>query len=111
MLNSFDLFHRRVQRRGHGLMHQRGLVALDEDGRPSVSAEQLLQFLAGDAREEGRVGNLVAVEMQNRQHRAVRGRIEKLVGMPRRGQRSGLRLAIADDAGDDEIGIIEHRPE
>ena len=31
--------------------------------------------------------------------------------MPRRGQRSGLRLAVADDAGDDEIGIVEHRAE
>src|SRR5450759_2042073 len=31
--------------------------------------------------------------------------------MPRRGQRSGFRLAIADDAGDNEIGIVEHRPE
>src|SRR5208282_580755 len=30
--------------------------------------------------------------------------------MPSRGQRSGFRLAIADDADDDEIGIVEHRP-
>ena len=59
----------------------------------------------------GRVGNFVPVEMQDRQHRAIGGRIEELIGMPRRGQRSGLRLAIADDASDDEIGIVEHRPE
>ena len=111
LLDLFDLLHRRVERRGHGLMHQLGLVTLDEVGRPPVTAEQLLQFLAGDACEDGRVGNLVAVEMQDRQHRAVGGRIEKLVGMPRRGQRSGFRLAVADDAGDDEIGIVEHRPE
>src|ERR1700693_1830985 len=49
--------------------------------------------------------------MQDRQHRAVGGRVEKLVGMPRRGQRAGFRLAIADDAGDEETGIIEDRPE
>ena len=111
LLDFFDLLHRRVERRGHGLMHQLGLVTLDEVGRPPVAAEQLFQFLAGDAGQDGRVGNLVAVEMQDRQHRAVGGRIEKLVGMPRRGQRSGFRLAVADDAGDDEIGIVEHRPE
>ena len=86
-------------------------MTLDEVGRPPVAAEQLFQFLVLDAGQDGRVGNLVAVEMQDRQHRAVGGRIEKLVGMPRRGQRSGFRLAIADDAGDDEIGIVEHRPE
>jgi hypothetical protein len=49
--------------------------------------------------------------MQDRQHHAVGGRIEELVGVPGRGQRAGFRLAIADDAGDDEIGIVEHRPE
>src|SRR4030042_927658 len=31
--------------------------------------------------------------------------------MPRRGQRPGFRLAVADDAGDYEIGIIEDRTE
>src|ERR1700730_3188169 len=49
--------------------------------------------------------------MQDWQHRAIGRRIEKLVGMPRAGQGSGFRLAIADDAGDDEIGIVEHRAE
>ena len=29
--------------------------------------------------------------------------------MPARRQRSGLRLAVADDAGDDQIGIVEGR--
>ena len=88
-----------------------GLVPFDEVGRPAVAAQQLLQFLVRDAGQDGRVGDLVAVEVQDRQHRAVGGRIEKLVGMPGRGQRPGLRLAVADDAGDDQIGIVEHRPE
>ena len=29
--------------------------------------------------------------------------------MPGRRQRPGLRFAVADDAGDDQIGIVEHR--
>src|ERR1700690_1536043 len=91
-------------------MHQHGIVTLDEVGSPPISAEQLFQFLASDASEEGRVGNLVAVEIKDWKHRAVSGRIEKFVGMPRRGQRSGFRLAIADDTGDEKIGIIEHCP-
>ena len=93
------------------LMHHLRLVALDEVRRPAVAAEQLLQFLMLDAGQDGRVADLVAVEVQDRQHRAVGDRIEKLVGMPGRGQRSGFRLAVADDAGDDQIGIVEHRPE
>src|SRR5664280_2298782 len=30
--------------------------------------------------------------------------------MPRRGKWSGFRLAIADDASDDQAGIVEHGP-
>ena len=91
-------------------MHRAGLVTLYEIGRPPVAAEQLFQFLAGDAGEDSRVGNLVAVEMQDRQHRAVGYRIEEFVRMPCGGQRACLRLAVAHDTGDDEIGIVEHRP-
>ena len=29
--------------------------------------------------------------------------------MPARGQRAGLGLAVADDAGDDQVGVVEHR--
>ena len=82
-------------------MHQLGLVTLDEMRRPAVAAKQLLQFLALDAGQDCRIGDLVAVEVQDRQHRAIGGGIEKLVGMPRRRQRPGFRLAVADDAGDD----------
>ena len=45
--------------------------------------------------------------MQDRQHRAVARRVEKLVGVPRGGQRSGLSLTVADHASHDEIGIVE----
>ncbi len=111
MLERPDPLHRGIQRGCHRLMHQRRLVALDEDRRPAIAAQQLLKFLARDARKHGRVGNLVAVQMQDRQYRAVRGRIEKLVRVPRGGQWSGFRLAVADHAGDDQIGIVEHRAE
>jgi hypothetical protein len=110
LLDFLDLLDRRIERRGHRLVHQIGLVTLDEVGRPAIAAEQLFQFLAGDAGEHSRVGNLVAVEMQDRQHRAVGYGIEELVRMPGGGQRTRFRLAIADDAGDDEIGIVEYRP-
>ena len=49
--------------------------------------------------------------MKDGQHGTVGRRIEKLVGMPRGGERPGLRFAVADDAGDDEVGIVEDGPE
>ena len=65
----------------------------------------------GDACEDGRVGDLVAVEVQDRQHHAVGDRVEELVGMPCGGQRAGLGFAVADDAGDDQVRIVERGPE
>ena len=50
------------------------------------------------------------VEMQDRQHRAVARGVRELVGMPARRQRAGLCLAVTDDAGDDEVGVVERRP-
>ena len=35
--------------------------------------------------------------------------IEKLVRVPARGERAGLRFAVADDGGHDEVGIVERR--
>ena len=62
-----------------------------------------------DAGEHGRVGDLVAVEVQDRQHRAVGLRVEEFVRVPAGRRRAGLRLAVADDAGDDQVGIVERR--
>ena len=75
----------------------------------AVTADQVGQFLAADAGEHRRIGDLEAVEMKDRKNRTVTRRIEKLVGVPARGQRARFRLAVADDAGDDQIRIVECR--
>ena len=64
-----------------------------------------------DAREDGGIGDLVAVEMKDGQHGAVADGIEKFVGMPGGGERTGLGFAIAHHDGDDEVGIVEGRAE
>ena len=102
-----DLADRLLQRRGHLLVHHRRIAALDEVRRVAVADEQRLQLLVADAREDRRVGDLVAVEVQDRQHRAVAHRVEELVRVPRRRERPGLGLAVADDAGDDQVGVVE----
>src|ERR1700733_4932209 len=65
LLDLPDLFDGLVERCGHSLVHQTGLVALDEVGRPTATAQELLQFLVADSCEHRRIGNLVAVQMQN----------------------------------------------
>ena len=100
-----------LQGRGHLLMHQGGVVALDEVRRVSVAGKQALQLVGRNARENRGVGDLVAVQMQDRQHGAVANRVEKLVGMPRGRHRSGFRFAVANHHRRDQIGIVEHRAE
>ena len=90
-------------------MHGLGIGALDEVRRIAVSLEQAAQLVMGDAREHGRVGDLVAVQVEDRQHRTVEHRIEELVRVPARRERAGLRLAVADHARDEQIGVVKRR--
>ena len=107
--NPLDLRHRGVEHAGQLLVDIRRVVALDEVGRIAHALEELPQFLLGDAGEEARVGDLVAVEVKDRQHAAVAGRVQELVAVPARRERPGLGLAVADDAGDDQVLVVEGR--
>src|SRR5579872_5000980 len=82
-------------------------MSFDEVRRPTTSTEELLQFLVLHARQDSRIADLVAVEVQDRQHRAVGDGIEKLVRVPCGCQRPGFRFAISYDAGNDQRGIVE----
>ena len=88
-------------------MDRLGFVPFDEVRLVAHALEELLQLLLGNAGQEAGVGDLVAVEVQDRQHAAVAGRVEKLVAVPAGGQRPGFRLAVADDAGDDQVRVVE----
>ena len=106
-LNSANPFEGPVDRSGHELVHLLGLVPFDEVRVPAAAAEKLLQFLTLDARKDRGVAYLVAVEVQDRQNGAIGHRVEKLVGLPRGGQRPRLGLTVADDARDDQARIVE----
>src|SRR5450759_1350147 len=91
-------------------MHRRRVVALDEVGRPAAAPKELLQFVVLDAGENGRVADLVPVELQDRQYGAVRDRVEELVRLPCGRERAGFRFAVAYDAGDHQVGVVECGP-
>ena len=70
-LNICDDF---VQRGGHELVHLVRVVPFHEIGRVTVAAKEVIQLLMADAGEHGWIGDLVAVEMQDRQNRRRRSR-------------------------------------
>ena len=95
---------------GSELLMDLGRVAsFDEQRRVAHALEELAQLLLGNARQEAGIGDLVSVEVEDRQHGAVAGRIEELVAVPAGRQRPGLRLSIADHAGDHEVRVVEGR--
>ena len=104
-----DLGDDRVERGGELLVHDLGVVALDDVDVVPVPGEQRLELLMRYPGRDRRVGDLVPVEVQDRQHRPVGHRVEELVGVPGARQRPGLRLAVADHAGHDQVRVVERR--
>ncbi len=96
---------------GHLRVHEGGVVAFDDVGLPAVAAEEASSSSGGDAGEDGGVGDLVAVEVEDGEDGAVADGIEEFVGVPGGGERAGLGFAVADDDGDDEVGVVEGRAE
>ena len=64
-------------------------------GMISHTAEELVTFSVGNARKNGWIGNLITVQVKNRQHNAIGKRIHELVRLPAGCKRPGLRLAVA----------------
>ena len=88
-------------------MHQFRLIPRDDVRRVPIAPKELLQLGVADACEHCRVGDLVAVEVEDRQHRPIARRVEELVSVPAGSQRPSLSLAVTHDASDDEIGVVE----
>ena len=52
-------------------MHQLGIVAVHDIGRPTVTFEKIFELLRRNSSEHRGIGDLVAVEMQDRQDSAI----------------------------------------
>ena len=107
LLNAGNFGNGGVERGRHQAMHLRRVVALNEIRRIPVAAQQGIEFIVRNACQHRRTGDLVAVQVQDGQHRAVMYRIEKFVRVPAGGQRAGFRFAVADDACDQQAGVVE----
>ena len=114
LLDLLDVVEGVVEHAGEPLVHVRVWLVearVDDQRSPAVALEEGDELVLRNAREHGRVRDLVAVQVQDRQDGTVDDRVQELVRMPARRERSRFGLAVADDAGDDEIGIVEGRPE
>src|SRR3954454_21289557 len=91
-LNGANILDHGFEGRGHGLVHGLRLVTLDVISAIPAAFKELGQLFTRNPREYGGAGDLIAVQMQDRNDRPVRYGIEKLVRVPACGQRPGLRF-------------------
>ena len=73
--------------------------------------EEIHHLFMRHACEDGRVCNLVSVQMQNRKNCTVADRIQELIALPGGGKRAGLRLAVTNGNSGNQIRIIEYSSE
>ncbi len=102
--------HHLIEGGRHPSVHFEGVVALDEMRRVAIPDEERFQLLTRNAREHRGTGDLVSVQMQDGQDGPVVYGIQELVRMPAGRERAGLRLAVSDDAGDDQVGLSNAAP-
>ncbi len=106
-----DPVERVVERRGEAPVGLERILVVEAAGEEerlvATPAQELRQLVLGNPCEHGRIRDLVAVQVQDRQDGPVRPRVEELVAVPARRERPGLGLAVPDDAGDEQVGIVE----
>jgi hypothetical protein len=64
-----------------------------------------------DTGEHRGIGDFVAVEVQDRQHCAIVGRVQKLIEMSCRGQWPSFSLTVTHHFDDNQVGMIESSAE
>ena len=101
VLQIFDFGQHLVECGGHQLVHGLRVVSFDEIGIVAVALEQFPQLLIGQAREDGGVRDLVAVQMQNGQNSAIVDGVQEFVRVPTGRERPGFGFAVADHAAGD----------
>ena len=107
VLNGLDLVDGRFEGLGETVVHPRQIVAGDLDHLIPMTFQKTAQILGLLARQDCRTGDLVAVEMQHGQNRAVVDRVEEADALPGPLQRTGLGLPITDHGQADQVGVVE----
>src|SRR5665647_1272262 len=92
-------------------MYDFRIVAFDKIGLVTASTIESSQVRVTGASLGSWPRDFVSIEMKDRQDRAISDRIDEVHRLPASFQWTGLGLAIPDDAGDNQVWIVERRAE
>jgi hypothetical protein len=96
-----------IERRGERLVYPRRVVSLHKVDLVAVALKERTNIVVGVASEDSWAADLVPVQVEDREYRAVARGIEETGPLPRTGERSGFRLAVAHDRRDDQVRIVK----
>lgn len=82
------------------------IQVIDDADLVAVAGEEAEELLVVHAAEDGALADLEAVKVQDGNDSARLGRVKILDGMPGCSGRTSLGLAIADNTGHDEVGLV-----
>ncbi len=88
-----------------------GVAPLDPGHIVAVAGEEGGHPGPVEAAQHRRIRNLVLIEVQDRQHRTVTGRVEEPDAFPASLQRPGLGFTITDHCRDQQVRVVERGAE
>src|SRR5208337_1834251 len=109
-LDFADFQNAMLQGRSHRLVHALVIAAFHKIRSVPITDEQRLQLVVADTRQDCGVVDLVAIQMQDRQHRPVDDRVEEFVAVPAGGEGPRLGLAVANHHEGDQVRVVVGRP-
>ena len=110
-LDGADLRVAGVQSLCEPRVHDRRIVTLDKVGLVAMTLEEARDLRVVGPAQDGGPGDLVLVEVQDRQHRTVPARVEEADALPGALQGSRLCLAVANHGGHEQVRVVEGRAE
>jgi hypothetical protein len=96
-----------VEHLGQLPVHGDRLVTGDHVHLVPVTLQELAHIAVRRPAEHGRPADLVPVEVQDRQHGTVARRVQEADALPRALEGARLGLAVAHDAGHDQVRVVE----
>jgi hypothetical protein len=99
------------QGRSHCLVHALHITSLNKVWGPAIPEEELLELLVTDSCEDGRIVDLVSVEVEYWEDGTISDRIEEFGAVPTSSKRTRLSLSISNHCQRDQIGVIKDRSE
>ena len=109
LLDVLNVFNGSFEDFGHACVHVFWVVAFNKVRIPAVAAEELLEFFVFNTCQKGRVTDLVAVKVKNRQYCAVSFRVQELVRVPSSGKWASFGFAVTNNTSSDEARVVKDR--